>query len=147
MSEETTPKAVEHRIINTDQCPRCGSLRTESIGSDDTLTDSRNCLDCQAKNPDGEPTDCTYDVCCCEIVEAVRWCDSEGPDEYGTEHEVYDSHYLAGVEAMNALACLGEFTQDVEAVGIEKVAEEWPDLVATYHRAKAIIARAKGEST
>ena len=147
MSEEMTPKAVEHRIIHPEQCPRCGSLRTESIGSDDTLTESRICLDCRARNPDGEPTDHTYDVCSCEIVEAVRWCDSQGPDEYGTEHEVYDSHYLADVEAMGAIACLGEFTQDVEAVGVENVAEDWPDLVATYHRAKAIIARAKGEST
>lgn len=32
---------------------------------------------------------------------------------------------------------LAEFIADVEAVGVATVEQEWPDLYATYERAKA----------
>lgn len=155
MSKETTPKPVEHRIINSKQCPRCGGTNTRSLGSDDTLTESRLCLDCEAKSSDGDDRDCTYDVCCCEMVEAVRWGTPDGTD-FGEEHEVYDSRYLAKREAMNAIACLQEFVRDIDAAygeclendvlpRYQELEAEWPDLLDTYRKAKAIIARAKGD--
>jgi hypothetical protein len=35
---------------------------------------------------------------------------------------------------------LAEFISDVEAVGIETVKQEWPDLAATYAKARATLA-------
>jgi hypothetical protein len=35
---------------------------------------------------------------------------------------------------------LAEFISDVEAVGIETVMQEWPDLAATYAKARDVLA-------
>jgi hypothetical protein len=130
------PEKVQHRIINSEQCPRCGSLRTESLGRDDTTIETRVCLDCQAKDPDGERD--YYDVYCCEIIEAVRWYDN---DEQGTEHEIYDSHYLADVVALKLLHIAEELVKwesDPDHYG--------GDLADLAQEAAALVAKAKGET-
>ena len=38
-----------------------------------------------------------------------------------------------------ALKVLSEFADDIEAVGISKVGEEWPDLLITYQKAVEIL--------
>jgi hypothetical protein len=45
----------------------------------------------------------------------------------------------AGQHLKDALEVLREFVQDVDAVGREHVAEEWPDLLPTYDRAKEVL--------
>ncbi len=44
------------------------------------------------------------------------------------------------MEYLQVLAVLREFTEDIEAVGIEQTAKEWPDLLVTYRKAKKALA-------
>ena len=46
--------------------------------------------------------------------------------------------------APDLLVALREFVADVDAVGVEAVGEDWPDLILTYKCAKAALA--KGEA-
>jgi hypothetical protein len=139
---------LEHKIINSDQCLRCGGTNTESIGSDDTLVETRICRDCEAKDPNGD--DCCYDVCLCEIVEAVRWTTDDGSD-VGEEHEISDSHYLADVEALRLLADAEYIVHAADAVeNLSELADDCPvEIVVTAKAIRDIkthVARAKGES-
>jgi hypothetical protein len=129
---------IEHKIIKSDQCPRCGGTNTESLGFDDSLTEGRICLDCKAKSAEGDDFDCTYDVCCCEIVEAVRWVTPDGT-EFGEEHEIYDSHYLAEVEALNLLR-IAEQMLDYHDSG---TGSNPPELM--WDELRVRVANAKGE--
>ena len=45
-----------------------------------------------------------------------------------------------------ALAILREFVQDVDAVGIRNMKEDWPDLLVTYTKAKKLLRQAKAAS-
>ena len=38
---------------------------------------------------------------------------------------------------------LKEFVHDVEAIGVRQTALEWPDLVITYRKAKAVLDQSK----
>lgn len=40
---------------------------------------------------------------------------------------------------VSCLQVLHEFCQDVEAVGEEKMGEEWPDLLVTYYKARKLV--------
>jgi len=135
---------IEHKIIYPEQCPRCGGTHTTEVVSEDALSRAFICKDCEAKSPDSVDAG-YYEVLYTKIIESVNWT-VDGGSEWGEEHEVSDSRYLKYTEAGNAFACLEEFVGDLEAVGIETAREEWPDLVTTYEKAKAIIVRAKGES-
>lgn len=39
----------------------------------------------------------------------------------------------------SAVDVLREFVRDVEAVGIESVEDEWPDILVTYRKAKRVL--------
>ncbi len=39
-----------------------------------------------------------------------------------------------------AIEVLREFVADIEAVGVKQTAEDWPDLVITYRKAKKALA-------
>lgn len=49
------------------------------------------------------------------------------------------------VAAPELYAALAELVADVEAAGVTEVSHEWPDLMATYRRAGAALAAARGE--
>jgi hypothetical protein len=48
--------------------------------------------------------------------------------------------------ADTAAAVLAEFVRDVEAVGIAVVRQDWPDLLVTYPKARAALARSAEDS-
>ena len=54
---------------------------------------------------------------------------------------------IMGLRRDNAalLEALQEFIQDVEAVGVEQAANDWPDMVITYRKARAAIRQAEGD--
>jgi hypothetical protein len=39
----------------------------------------------------------------------------------------------------SAIEVLREFVSDVEAVGVLQTARDWPDIVITYRKAKAVL--------
>lgn len=78
---------LEHKVIDPEECPRCGSHKTQSLGDDGTPTETHICQKCEMKNPDGGA--CYYDVCHAETVESVMWNGEE--DE---TLEVYSTDYI-----------------------------------------------------
>ncbi len=130
-------QTVEHKVINPDQCPRCGGLHTKFLGNDGTMTDSYICLDCDAKNPEAEgESPGYYEVVRVDVIGSVIWTDEEE-----VEHEVHDTQYLAILEAENMVRVLerafdrGYF--DPHPDDSEEEADE-------KREAREILARAKG---
>jgi hypothetical protein len=129
---------LEHKKIDVTECPRCHGHNT--IPSEqDGLTSSRLCRDCQAKDPE-ERDGFFYDIVRVGVVGSVQWM----TEDYTVEHEVHDTEYLAMLKATDLLTVAQEFSADVEAVGIEQVAHEWPDLAITYRKAQDLIAQLNG---
>ena len=82
------------------------------------------------------PTDCcqTFDTIAtcppiCELLE--HWALGDARSDAAATRTPGRDNVLQAV--------LTEFCKDVEAVGREQVAKEWPDLVVTYDRAKAAL--------
>ncbi len=72
-----------------------------------------------------------------EIVDSER-----GIAEIGTDgRKLRDVLPAAASPPDGALAtALAEFIRDIEAVGVETVREDWPDLVVTYEKARRAVA-------
>jgi hypothetical protein len=130
---------VEHKKIDVTECPRCHGHNTQFADRDD-LRETYICRDCQAQDPDEEREGYLYDIVSAEVVGSVQWM----TENYTVEHEVHDSDYLAMLKGSDLLAVAQEFIADVEAVGIEQVAHEWPDLAVTYRKARDLIAELDG---
>jgi len=131
-------QAVEHQRIERARCPRCGSYDTECWGSDGTDDVMWVCHPCQEKDPDH----CSYFVSYRDELIAVSWTTDDGT-EMGEMHEVYDTEYLTKKAAGGMYDVLTEFVTDVEAVGLDTLQCDWPDLAVTYAHAKAILAEAR----
>ena len=137
---ETKPEnQCPHKAIDPRQCPRCGGHNTDCLGNDGTSSTAYICRDCDAKNPDADgESPGYYEVIQVDVVGSVVWTDDEGK-----EHEVHDTEYLGYLAASGMHDILQEFVTDVEAVGLDTLRCDWPDLAVTYAKAKAILTQAK----
>ena len=59
-------------------------------------------------------------------------------------YEEWEANARLIASAPELLAVLKVFVKDIDAVGIDQTAKDWPDLVLNYHTARAAIARAEG---
>ncbi len=116
---------LQHKHIDAEQCPRCGSMNTLGRQGD----------------PDGEPEgtvlcqDCggTYEVVREYGIKYVYWTDDEG------EHTIYDTDHLVKMEAANLLHIAEQLVlweQDPARYG--------GDLADLARQAQEIVNRAKG---
>ncbi len=81
------PRKLQHRKINPEVCPKCGSDATSAVVMDQ-VEGTVCCATCGVH----------YEVVREDGVKYVHWSDEEG------EHTVYDSKYLVRQAAGNLLA-------------------------------------------
>jgi len=120
----------KHKHIIESKCPRCGGYNTVSCGCDGTPTTTWLCNDCEGRGVD----DATYSIVRGNRIQSVNWDD----------RTVYDTRYHLQQRALEMQEVLQEFVADIEAAyppgtsAAADLAKEWPDLGATYRKAKAV---------
>jgi len=77
-----------------------------------------------------------------EQFERTTYYPLDGANAYQSPPDGLD-HCLPAAKTP-ILVALEEFIADIDAVGVKNVAKEWPDLLVSYNKARAVISAAKG---
>lgn|SRR5262245_40369132 len=101
----------------------------------------QNLLDLRDRLRDGATADIWYDAHSFNDDDAVEKIE-QTQDAMQEAANILES--LAEQPEDPAVAILREFMNDVESVGVKDTAEDWPDLVVTYNKARMLLA--KGET-
>ncbi len=131
------------KVVLHNRCPRCQGLNTRFCERDGG-SEMWECLDCQAKDPDGEEDGYTYFVIHVPLMTSVEWW----TDQDQVHHEITDVNYLkanVASELRDELAWIIEFIeehpewdQEYFREGGEAHAEsDW------FDRAKSLLKRTK----
>ena len=86
----------------------------------------------------------TEGVHVCNNVQCEYVCRFENDEEFDKQNEEEDHECCdhCSICVGNAFkSVVEEFVRDVEAVTVEQVEEDWPDLAATYRKAKELLSK------